>query len=303
MSICQRKHLFLWICCLPTLLVGQVKFTSKLDSAEMLIGDHNSIHFEFVADTVIESLEIQFEYWDTLDQLELLKEEAIVHREGDKEHLYSKEVRFTIFDSGLYVLPPIPISWSVRDQDQRITSPSYEIRVSYPEIDESDLAPIKPIEKEPLKWQDFQTYVYGALLVILLIIFWIYFKNKKKREPIEREPQTKIDPHERAFTQLQLLEQQQLVEQKKHEEFQVKLTHIIREFLTAKYGISAMESTTSEILRQVDATSFPKHKEPTLRELLSMADLVKFARAEKAGDFHRRMLLEAKELIKITNSL
>jgi hypothetical protein len=34
-----------------------------------------------------------------------------------------------------------------------------------------------------------------------------------------------------------------------------------------------------------------------------MADLVKFAKAEHPGDFHKRMLLEAREIVKMTNDI
>jgi hypothetical protein len=112
-----------------------------------------------------------------------------------------------------------------------------------------------------------------------------------------------VDPHERAFIKLQALENKELLEKEEYEEFQVELTHIVREFLSGKYRVPALESTSRELIDKLKGTKFPNKKLPVLRELLTMADLVKFAKAEHPGDFHKRMLLEAREIVKMTNDI
>ena len=113
-------------------------------------------------------------------------------------------------------------------------------------------------------------------------------------------PVAEPDPNEQAFIKLQALENKEYIQKENFEAFQVELTHIIREFLSKRYQIPALESTSKEIIHAMQQTDFQKQKLPVLKELLTIADLVKFAKAEKESDFHRRMLLEAKAIIKDT---
>lgn len=298
-----KLNIISFLILLPLFAGAQGKLHIKLDTSSMLIGDHNYVSFELRDTLLLENIRVQYEYWDTIPNVELLGQEPLIHRQEKDSHYYTRIIRFTVFDSGKVKLPSIPISWERRGRAEKAESPVFNISVGYPVLDSPDLSPIKPIEKEPLKWQDYSIYVYsflGLLILAFLTYFWLKRRPTAKDE-IPRE--TAIDPHERAFIRLQSLENRGLLENGKHEEFQVDLSSIIREFLFLKYNIPAMESTTSEIIRETEKTPFPGRKIKVLRELLSMADLVKFAKAEKAEDFHRRMLLEAKEIVKITNDL
>lgn len=298
-----KRHMICCLMLLPLFAGAQGKLHTKLDTSSMLIGDHNHVRFELRDTLPLENIQIQYEYWDTLSNVELLRQQPLVHRQEKDSHYYTRIIRFTAFDSGQVILPSVPVSWDRKGTRENAQSPVFNISVTYPALDSPELAPIKPIEKEPLKWQDYSIYVYsilGLLILASLTYLWLR-RTPTAKDEIPRE--AAIDPHERAFIRLQSLENRGLLEIGRHEEFQVILSSIIREFLSLKYNIPAMESTTSEIIRETEKTTFPGRKIKVLRELLSMADLVKFAKAEKAEDFHRRMLLEAKEIVKITNDL
>lgn len=292
---------------LPILCAGQNaqgSFNTTLDTSKMLIGDHNQLQLQWKDSTVLKNFNINYEAWDTLSSIELLNEEPIVHQQEKGLHIYTKKIRFTSFDSGQVALPPLEIQWMRQGQEIKNTTPPFRIAVFLPDLaDDEVLSPIKPIEKEPLLWQDYDEYIYIALGILLLVVLLYFWLKSRKRVPEETTFEREIDPHEQAFIKLQALEHKKLLEVRKFDEFQVELTHIIREFLSRKYHIRALESTSREVVNKLEDTSFPSYKIPVLKELLNMADLVKFAKAEKPGDFHKRMLLEAKEIVKLTNDL
>jgi hypothetical protein len=288
---------------LPLLSLAQEGVRVVLDTNQMTIGDHNKLSMLWQEDDRLEDIKVDYIEWDTLKQVELLEEVPLIHRQEQDSHYYKKEIRFTSFDSGQIKLPPIKINWVKDGETRQAQTPPFEIVVTYPNIDTSGLAPIKPIEKEPLKWEDIDGYVYtflGILLLAALIYFWISSRQKEEELP---EATRHVDPHERAFIKLQALENKELLEKEEYEEFQVELTHIVREFLSGKYRVPALESTSRELIDKLKGTKFPNKKLPVLRELLTMADLVKFAKAEHPGDFHKRMLLEAREIVKMTNDI
>lgn len=281
-------------------LFGQqgLLFKAEIDTQEILIGDHIHLRFDWTSPVPIEKIQIQTERWDSTGKAEWVGEKPLIHQERSGMHFYEKEFTFTFFDSGEFRLPPLPVQWEREAQTEFGEASAYTIQVRYPEVDSSGLAPIKPIEEEPLEWSDFDQYVYGLGILFILIAAFLYWKRKQPDKEVL--PVAEPDPNEQAFIKLQALEQKQYIEQGKYDLFQVELTHIIREFLYKRYRIKALESTSREILNAMKQTDFPPYKLPVLQELLTIADLVKFAQAETESDFHKRMLLEAREIVKQT---
>jgi hypothetical protein len=281
-------------------LFGQqgLLFKAEIDTQEILIGDHIHLRFDWTSPVPIEKIQIQTERWDSTSKAEWVGEQPLIHQERSGMHFYEKEFTFTFFDSGAFQLPPLPVQWEREEQTEFGEASAFTIKVRYPEVDSSGLAPIKPIEDEPLQWSDFDQYVYGSLILLALLAGFLYWRRQQPDKEVL--PVAEPDPNEQAFIKLQALEQKQYIEQGHYESFQVELTHIMREFLFKRYRIKALESTSREILYAMKQTDFPPYKLPILQELLTIADLVKFAKAETESDFHKRMLLEAREIVKLT---
>jgi hypothetical protein len=56
------------------------------------------------------------------------------------------------------------------------------------------------------------------------------------------------------------------------------VTDTLREYIAARYGISAMEMTTAEIFDDMKATDAPEELLREMKELFERADFVKFAK-------------------------
>ena len=57
-----------------------------------------------------------------------------------------------------------------------------------------------------------------------------------------------------------------------------ELTDILRTYLYRRFGINAMEMTSRQILAAISADKETKDKKPLVRQILDMADFVKFAK-------------------------
>ena len=74
----------------------------------------------------------------------------------------------------------------------------------------------------------------------------------------------------------------------------------MREYLENRYNISALESSTHEILDDLKKVDFDDRFKDNLSEMLSIADLVKFAKADSTGDINTRILNQAEEFVSTT---
>jgi hypothetical protein len=85
--------------------------------------------------------------------------------------------------------------------------------------------------------------------------------------------------------------------------YQSTLTYIVREYLENRFEVPALENTTDEILRSLKNTDLSQDWEGKLREMLQMADLVKFAKAQPQADFHDKMMNYAEDFVYKTKKI
>ncbi len=91
-----------------------------------------------------------------------------------------------------------------------------------------------------------------------------------------------LPPHVEAIRRLEALRNQKLPQNGKHKQYYSGITDILRAYLDRRFGIGAMEMTSSEILEAVEtsraAGEIDDKRYGDLEELLQTADLVKFAK-------------------------
>ena len=97
------------------------------------------------------------------------------------------------------------------------------------------------------------------------------------------------------------LKRRQLWEQGMEKEYFTLLTDILREYLEKRFGINAMEMTTKEIIDSLSSNQEVKEKRGYMRDILDVADFVKFAKVRPlpedniaAFDNARRFVEETK---------
>ena len=90
------------------------------------------------------------------------------------------------------------------------------------------------------------------------------------------------------------------MEKGKVKEYQTELTFVIREYLENRFDIQALESTTSEVIADLEDKDFDTKQASTLSRILQIADLVKFAKATPSAELHESFLDDAENFVSET---
>lgn len=287
----------------PTLVPAQITVSAEVDSTNMLIGDQLKLHIFANHSPDISVQKLDLSPFEAEEEIEIVAEGDWDTLQRNGTFVLQKDLTFTIFDSGYYWLPELPISYTKNGVTNTSKTTRIPMQVGTVSIaDTLQLAPIKDIIREEANWRDYLPFI-GSLLALGLIAGLIYYFRKKKTDAeIPPAPEIKLPAHEIALTALDQLKSEQLWQQGDIKTYQSRLTYTIREYLENRYEIPALESTTEEIQRNLKKVDFDNSWKDKLRNILQVADLVKFAKAKPPADFHDQVWQEAKDFVVATKA-
>lgn len=274
---------------LTPVAAAPVTIKAHLDSAYILMGKQTAINIDIVQDKGVTGHFIT-NNGDTLTrEVEVIKNYApdTTSLSNDREEIIRKVI-IQSFDSGLYTLPPYVY---VVGNDTFSTTP-LALKVMPVEVDTlqtiHDYAGVA--DPNTKLWDylpDFVVDYWWIMLVIafivLLVAIWLAFFKGKKRADFAPK-QKPIPPYELALQQLDRLKSEKLCENGLEKEYYTRLTEILRNYLDSRFGINAMEMTSSQIIRQINSNAETKPSAPILNRILEMADFVKFAKVRPLPD-------------------
>ena len=287
----------------PTLVSAQITVSAEVDSTNMLIGDQLKLHIFANHSPDISVQKLDLSPFEAEEEIEIVAEGDWDTLQRNGTFVLQKDLTFTIFDSGYYWLPELPINYTKNGVTNTSKTTRIPMQVGTVSIaDTLQLAPIKDIIREEANWRDYLPFI-GSLLALGLIAGLIYYFRKKKTDAeIPPAPEIKLPAHEIALTALDQLKSEQLWQQGDIKTYQSRLTYTIREYLENRYEIPALESTTEEIQRNLKKVDFDNSWKDKLRNILQVADLVKFAKAKPPADFHDQVWQEAKDFVVATKA-
>ena len=109
----------------------------------------------------------------------------------------------------------------------------------------------------------------------------------------------KLLPHQKAMKEIEQIKADKMVSSENPKAYYTKLTDTLRKYIEERYGFSAMEMTSSEIIEKLTATQDQKALDE-LRQLFTTADLVKFAKYSTLINENDKNLVSAIEFINQT---
>ena len=152
-------------------------------------------------------------------------------------------------------------------------------------------------------WWFFWLQVCVTILTVSTLYYLYYRKHRKvkvKGEVVE-EPKEVIPAHVTAMQALQALAEKQLWQSGQCKLFYTELTDILRRYIEERYKVSAMECTTDEILDElIELTMAQKSSYSNLKEVLQLADLVKFAKYQPLADENQMAFMNARLFVEQT---
>jgi hypothetical protein len=115
--------------------------------------------------------------------------------------------------------------------------------------------------------------IAGAFIVVGVIFFMKYLREKNERE------QKELSPYEKAYMELSRLRASGLHEKGMVKEFYTVLSDILRHYIEARFSYHAPEMTTQEFMEKMRVSSvLTDEDKKKLRIFLTHCDMIKFAK-------------------------
>lgn len=208
------------------------------------------------------------------------------------------------FDSGVYTIPPFLL---VSGPDT-IRSNSLSLKVNPVDVTAlTDIHPIADVAEFDSKWYDwlpdwitdYWVYILLGLLIVAGGVCAYLIMSKKVNVTIL--PQKKrLPPDQIAFNRLNALKEAQLWEKGQEKEYYTRLIDILRDYLQERFGINAMEMTSSQILKALRANEETRLSHSRMERVVEIADFVKFAKVRPLPDDNVRAFSDAMQFVEET---
>ena len=145
---------------------------------------------------------------------------------------------------------------------------------------------MESVVNPPRRWYD---YIPGWLLWVLLGIavaaaaICLYLVYRKNGTLIVHRSKP-VDPYEAAMAELSKLRERKLAESGREKEYYTRLVDILRTYLERRFGINAMEMSSTQILATLRQNPETRDNQPRIKQILEIADFVKFANVRPMPD-------------------
>lgn len=274
----------------------------SIDSAAILIGEQTMLHLTVTADQD-RPVQVIIPNDTLMAGVELLNLSKADSTQIENNRLVIKQdLLITSFDSALYLLPPL----KVIDGVDTVYSNQVALKVSTLPVNAEnpeEYFDIKQVWKPPFVWADYLPILLGILLVLLLAAAawygWKRWREQKSLIPFKKE-EPKLPPHEQAIKELDAIKEQKLWQQGLNKAYYTQITETLRRYIDGRFGINAMEMTSGEILDLIRQNDEAKPLYENLRQILSLADFVKFAKMNPLPDENDLSLANAYRFVEQT---
>lgn len=280
--------------------------TAEVNRSSVLIGDQISLTLKLavpasativwpdIRDTIIREIEV----------VTRTKIDTIINKEKEFK-TYIQTLTITSFDSGYFAIPPLIFLYQTIDKAeyQAIETEALLLEVQTIEVDTSkDIIDIKSPIQVPVSFQEIWPWLVLGLLGLFLMLGITYFiKKRKKSQPIiQIRKKPVLPPHQIALSALENLKRKKLWQSGKIKSYHTELTDIVRRYIENRFDIQAIEMVTYEILVAMQRTVATDEAKEKLKEMLELADLVKFAKEKPLPDDEEKSMKQAINFINDT---
>lgn len=252
------------------LIADQVRYGFNLQQVE----EGTRFGFPQIKDTLMTNIRI-VENW-SMDTVKVKKQKKNQPRLLDLK----AGITITSFDEGIYILPPLAVQRLSKDGVvDTLVFESQKLEVRTMPVDTAVFKPhdIKAQMVYPVTFKEVAPWATGGLVLagLIALLVWLIVKYRRRNNPeyIHRDP-----PHIVALRKLDKYRGNAMWAPEKQKDFYSGITDALREYISERYEIGAMEMTTAEIFEDMKATDAPEELLGELKGLFERADFVKFAK-------------------------
>lgn len=287
---------------------GDITFNASIDSLVILMGKQTILHYQIVQDKDINGTIL-------LDNPQFIAPNVEISgvAADDTTDLGNNRVEIhralivQSFDSGIW---EIPAAKYVIGHDT-IFSNELALKVIPVDVDSletihdyknTESVPFNPFDFIP----DFIYYYWRIwLLIILLIIAGLcyYYTRRKKEDMVSVQEKPLLPPYEEAIEALDKLKIDKLWQSGQNKEYYTRLTDILRRYIDRRFGINAVEMTTTQIIDTLKRNDETRAVNQQLKQILEVADFVKFANMHTLPDDNETAWNRAEKFVNDTKPL
>jgi hypothetical protein len=271
-----------------------VKVSAKLDKTSILLGDQTvlrlsaelpaktALSFPLLADTLSAKVQI----------VSAGKTDTITDPAKPGILMISKGYVITSFDAGLQMVP----SLIFESGGQKYATEALPLEVKEVKVDTTkaiyDIKQPLSVSYTFLDWlrDEWLRIVLAFVGLAALAGAWYYYKKVIKQKPVVKKAEPLVPAHKIALDQLNALRDKKLWQQGKVKGYYSEMTDIVRIYLEKRYQIHAQEQTSDEILTALKGMKLSAESRASLKEILLLADLVKFAKAQPVAQENEQSL-------------
>lgn len=278
-----------------------VKVDAHLEKSTIPLGDQTKLHltitfpakdsvtFPVLADSIKAKLQI----------VSANKPDTSFDKNDVSIETIDRSYTLTSFDTGQYVIP----QYELKTKTGSFKTPELVLTIASVAVDTTkgvyDIKQPFQVSYSWAEWlKDNWPKIAFPVLAILVIgaIIW-YLRKRPKKEVLVKPTQPVKPEHVIALDKLYALREQKLWQNNRTKEYYSEISDIMRDYLERRYGISANEQTTDEILaslRYMDITETDRAK---LKQVLVLADLVKFAKEKPLSNENEQSINAAIDFV------
>lgn len=325
----QISHCRVALCALFTLISSlftlaqaqQPRVSVRMDSTQVIFGCPMTFHLEAI---VPEGQQILFpqdivkhggivaygdsaQYLLELDTFHPLQVDTVQH-EGGLVTL-AEDVTVFAFDSATLYIPGFEF---VCQSGDTLRTNDLALQVIVPfenvEVDPQKFVGLKSVQDPEFVLMDYIWYFLLPLIILALIAAawfgWEYYRHHKKDAPVVVPKAKPLPAHVVAMQALDTLAQKKLWQNGQNKQFHTELTDILRQYIEQRFSVPAMEKTTDEILDELyELAESQKASLQNLKQILTMADLVKFAKYQPFADENQLSFMNSKMFVEQTKKI
>ena len=275
----------------------EITWNIKSDTTSILIGEQ--IQLTLQASVPNGTMVLWPNILDSINAAEVIQRSGIDSTSLDSELLLEERITVTVWDSGYYVLEPLPL---VAAQDTMFSNPVFLTVRSVEQLQESPFDIKDPLDAPKTLGEWIAQLGPWILALIALILFIRWWRKRPKSTEPKPEKIIRIDPYEQALNELGHLLESKLWQQGEVKDYYDQLTDIARRYLELGYGIPALERTTDETRELLAKTTLAQEVRADFISLMQEADQVKFAKQRYNDEACERAYRRAKSFIDSVHS-
>ena len=281
-----------------------------VDTTAIAIGEPTVLRVQADRDITSGSGSFEWPIWqDTipggLEILQVLGADttAIEDEDGNPVIRVVRAYEITAWDSGYLAIPPALLFWGT---DTIASNPLLFNVLLAPPGEPGQIAGHADIRRVQWSWQEqlqrwlprFLAAISALGLVLYLVRRW---RNRPETAEVQAAPSALLEPaHIVALRELDRIEKEAVWKQGHIKTHHAAVSEVMRTYFERRYNYPAMERSTDELRSGLVHLPIRAHEKELILELLSLTDLVKFAKWSPQAADHQRIIEQGIRFVEMT---